>query len=231
MVGRAVVHQVVGVEQGFLDEAAHVVVVGSVEDASSFSAGAHQAAQAQLREMLRDRRRPRTEVVSELVDRVLAMEEGPQDPQPGRVRDHREQLDGAVHLRLRRFSAFLRTHADRRYIAGRSDEARSGRTGRLHTPGGIRYRVVMELPEGTVADVTRRLRRIEGQVRGLQQMLAEGRDCREIVTQLSAANKALEQAGFVIVAAGLTWCLEDPERSAAEGYEVADVQRMFTKLA
>ena len=78
----------------------------------------------------------------------------------------------------------------------------------------------MELPKETVADVTRRLRRIEGQVRGLQQMLADGRDCREVVTQLSAANKALEQAGFVIVAAGLTWCLEDPERSAAEGYEL-----------
>ena len=89
----------------------------------------------------------------------------------------------------------------------------------------------VELPEETVADVIRRLRRIEGQVRGVQQMLADGRDCRDVITQLSAANKALEQAGFVIVAAGLTWCLEDPERSAAEGYELADVQRMFTKLA
>ena len=89
----------------------------------------------------------------------------------------------------------------------------------------------MDLPAETVADVTRRLRRIEGQLRGLQQMLSEGRDCREIVTQLSAANKALEQAGFIIVAAGLTWCLEDPERSAAEGYELADVQKMFTRLA
>jgi DNA-binding FrmR family transcriptional regulator len=89
----------------------------------------------------------------------------------------------------------------------------------------------MELPEETVADVIRRLRRVEGQVRGLQQMLTDGRDCRDIVTQLSAANKAIEQAGFVLVAAGLTWCLEDPERSAAEGYELADVQKMFTKLA
>lgn len=91
--------------------------------------------------------------------------------------------------------------------------------------------VSMDLPDETVADVLRRLRRVEGQVRGIQQMLAEGRDCRDIVTQLSAANKALEQAGFVLVAAGLTWCLEDPERSAAEGYELADVQKMFTKLA
>ena len=89
----------------------------------------------------------------------------------------------------------------------------------------------MDLPEETIADITRRLRRVEGQVRGIQQMLAENRDCRDIVTQLSAANKALEQAGFVLVAAGLTWCLQDPERSAAEGYELADVQKMFTKLA
>ncbi len=89
----------------------------------------------------------------------------------------------------------------------------------------------MELPEDTVADLVRRLRRVEGQVRGVQQMLQERRDCRDIVTQLTAANKALEQAGFVLVAAGLTWCLADPERSAAEGYDLADVQKMFTKLA
>jgi DNA-binding FrmR family transcriptional regulator len=98
-------------------------------------------------------------------------------------------------------------------------------------PQGYLYGGVVELPEETIADITRRLRRVEGQVRGIQQMLAEGRDCRDVVTQLSAANKALEQAGFVLVAAGLTWCLADPERSAAEGYDLADVQKMFTKLA
>lgn len=89
----------------------------------------------------------------------------------------------------------------------------------------------MELPDDTVADVIRRLRRVEGQVRGIQQMLTEGRDCRDVVTQLSAANKALEQAGFTLVAAGLTWCIQEPERSAAEGYDISDVQKMFTKLA
>jgi DNA-binding FrmR family transcriptional regulator len=89
----------------------------------------------------------------------------------------------------------------------------------------------MEFSADTVDDVTKRLRRVEGQVRGIQQMLAEGRDCRDVVTQISAANKALEQAGFVLVAAGLRWCLEDPERSRAEGYDIGDVQKMFTKLA
>lgn len=89
----------------------------------------------------------------------------------------------------------------------------------------------MEIPEATIAELIRRLRRVEGQVRGIQQMLSEGRDCRDVVTQISAANKALGQTGFTLVAAGLTWCLEDLERSAAEGYALADVQKMFTKLA
>jgi DNA-binding FrmR family transcriptional regulator len=89
----------------------------------------------------------------------------------------------------------------------------------------------VELPEDTVKDLSRRLKRVEGQVRAVERMLTDGRDCRDVVTQLSAATKALEQAGFVLIAAGLTWCLEDPERSAAEGYALEDVQKMFTKLA
>jgi DNA-binding FrmR family transcriptional regulator len=93
------------------------------------------------------------------------------------------------------------------------------------TPEGI------ELSDATVADLQLRLRRVEGQVRGLQQMVGDRRDCRELVTQIAAANKALEQVGFLLVSAGLTWCLEDPGRSAGRGYDVADVQKMFLKLA
>lgn len=89
----------------------------------------------------------------------------------------------------------------------------------------------MNIPEETVADLTRRLRRAEGQIRGIQQMLADGRDCRDIVTQMSAASKALDQAGFLLVASGLTWCISHPDESAAEGYAIDDVQRMFMKLA
>jgi DNA-binding FrmR family transcriptional regulator len=89
----------------------------------------------------------------------------------------------------------------------------------------------MDLPETTLADLQRRLRKVEGQVRGIQQMLSDGRDCREVVTQIAAANKALEQTGFLLVSAGLTWCLHDPQRSAAAGYDISDVQKMFLKLA
>ena len=89
----------------------------------------------------------------------------------------------------------------------------------------------MDLPEQTLADLNKRLRRAEGQVRGVQQMLADGRDCRDVVTQLSAVTRALEQAGFLLIAAGLTWCVSNPEQAASEGYQIEDVQKMFLKLA
>lgn len=89
----------------------------------------------------------------------------------------------------------------------------------------------MELPDEVVEDLLKRLRRVEGQVRGVQQMLADGRECRDVITQLTAASKALEQAGFKLVASGLTYCLADPERAAEEGYGIDEVQKMFMKLA
>ena len=89
----------------------------------------------------------------------------------------------------------------------------------------------MQLPEEVVADVRRRLRRVAGQVQGVERMLEEGRECRDVVSQLSAATKALEQAGFRLVAAGLTYCLENPDEAEADGYPIDAVQKMFMKLA
>lgn len=89
----------------------------------------------------------------------------------------------------------------------------------------------MQLPDEVIADVTRRLARVEGQVRGLQRMLDEGRECKDVVIQLSAALRALEQAGFRLVASGLTYCIERPEEAKQSGYDVSDVERMFMKLA
>lgn len=89
----------------------------------------------------------------------------------------------------------------------------------------------MELPERTVDDLVKRLRRVEGQLRGIQQMLVDGRECRDVVTQISAASKALDQAGFKLVASGLTYCVSNPEDAARDGYDIDDVQKMFMKLA
>lgn len=89
----------------------------------------------------------------------------------------------------------------------------------------------MELPEEVIGEVRKRLRRVEGQIRGVERMLEEGRECRDIVTQISAANHALEQAGFRLISAGLTWCVEHPREAAEGGYPLTEVERMFMKLA
>ncbi|MEZ5247676.1 MAG: metal-sensitive transcriptional regulator [Ilumatobacteraceae bacterium] len=89
----------------------------------------------------------------------------------------------------------------------------------------------MELPEDTIADLQRRLRRAEGRCAACSRCSPRGRDCRDIVTQLSAATKALEQTSFLLVAAGLTWCVTDPDRAQREGYSLEDVQKMFLKIA
>ncbi len=62
-------------------------------------------------------------------------------------------------------------------------------------------------------------------------MLDDDRDCRDIVTQLSASTNALQQVGFMLVAEGLTWCVSNPEEAEAEGNTVDDVRKMFLKLA
>jgi len=89
----------------------------------------------------------------------------------------------------------------------------------------------MEFPEEVVDDLRKRLRRAAGQVNAVEKMLAEGRECRDIVTQLSAATRALEQVGFKLIASGLVYCIEHPDEAEASGYPLDEVQRMFTKLA
>jgi DNA-binding FrmR family transcriptional regulator len=88
----------------------------------------------------------------------------------------------------------------------------------------------MQLPDETIADLIRRLRRIEGQVRGIQTMLAEQRECSDVVTQIAAAAKAMEQVGFKLVASGLTYCLTNPEEAAESGYDLDRVEKMFMKI-
>jgi DNA-binding FrmR family transcriptional regulator len=89
----------------------------------------------------------------------------------------------------------------------------------------------VDLPEDVMDDLHKRLRRIAGQVQGIERMLDEGRECRDIVTQISAANRALEQAGFRLVSAGLKYCLADPDAAAADGYPIGEVEKMFMRLA
>lgn len=53
------------------------------------------------------------------------------------------------------------------------------------------------------------LRRIEGQARGAQRMLEEGRPCDEVVRQVSAMRAAVDRFNHRLVASNLRACLED----------------------
>jgi CsoR family transcriptional regulator, copper-sensing transcriptional repressor len=89
----------------------------------------------------------------------------------------------------------------------------------------------MEIPDGVIEDIRRRLHRVSGQLAGIERMLDDGRECKDVVTQISAATRALEQAGFKLVAAGLTYCIAHPDEAEAAGYPLDVVEKMFLKLS
>jgi CsoR family transcriptional regulator, copper-sensing transcriptional repressor len=88
----------------------------------------------------------------------------------------------------------------------------------------------MQLDEGTAADVLARLRRIQGQVGGIIRMVESGRGCREVVQQISAAGRALDQTGFKILASGLRQCVQDEQAAKQAGYSQAELERLFLQL-
>jgi DNA-binding FrmR family transcriptional regulator len=89
----------------------------------------------------------------------------------------------------------------------------------------------MEIPDDVIEDIRRRLHRVSGQLAGIERMLDDGRECKDVVTQISAATRALEQAGFKLVAAGLTYCITHPDEAEAAGYPLDVVEKMFLKLS
>ena len=93
------------------------------------------------------------------------------------------------------------------------------------------YDESMELDEQVLADLQKRLRRVEGQIRGIQGMIDDGRECSDVVTQFAAAMKAIEQAGFKYFAATLAQCALDPDRAAANGYSPEKLEKLFLQLA
>jgi DNA-binding FrmR family transcriptional regulator len=81
----------------------------------------------------------------------------------------------------------------------------------------------VDVDSQTMADVIKRLRRAQGQIGGVIKMIEEGRACADVVTQLAAASRALDRAGFKIIATGLRQC--------ADGDDTAQLERLFLSLA
>jgi DNA-binding FrmR family transcriptional regulator len=87
----------------------------------------------------------------------------------------------------------------------------------------------MQLDPAEMGKVVNRLRRAQGQLAGVLRMLEEGRDCQDIVTQLAAVSRALDRAGFAIIATGLRQCLT--ESNGQETLDSKELEKLFLSLA
>lgn len=81
---------------------------------------------------------------------------------------------------------------------------------------------------GDLNSVVNRLKRAQGQIGGVIRLIEEGRDCRDIITQLAAVNRALDKAGFAILSSGLRECLTNPEGQPGDQ---AAIEKLFLTLA
>ncbi|MEU2110739.1 metal-sensitive transcriptional regulator [Streptomyces sp. NPDC019507] len=88
---------------------------------------------------------------------------------------------------------------------------------------------MVQLPADQVRSAANRLKRAQGQLAGVVRMLEEGRDCEDVVTQLAAVNRALDRAGFAIIASGLKECLS--QEGGADGLDTQKMEKLFLSLS
>ncbi len=88
---------------------------------------------------------------------------------------------------------------------------------------------MVDLKPEDMTPVINRLRRAQGQLGGVLKMIDEGRDCQDVVTQLAAVSRALDRAGFAIIATGLKQCLI--ESNGADTIDTKTMEKLFLSLA
>lgn len=86
----------------------------------------------------------------------------------------------------------------------------------------------MDLDPTELTSVINRIKRAQGQLGGVLRMIEEGRSCEDTVTQLAAVSKALDRAGFAIIAAGLQRCIAE---SGVDGVDAKRMEQLFLSLA
>lgn len=80
-------------------------------------------------------------------------------------------------------------------------------------------------------EVLSRLRRAQGQLTGVIAMIEQGRDCKDVVTQLAAVSRALDRAGFKIVASGMRHCITSNQAGTPPRLSEDELEKLFLSLA
>ena len=80
--------------------------------------------------------------------------------------------------------------------------------------------------------ILNRLKRAQGQLTAVIAAVETGKDCRSVVTQLSAVTSALDKAGFAIIAHAMQECLaEDVDNRDESKPTVSELEKLFMSLA
>jgi DNA-binding FrmR family transcriptional regulator len=85
----------------------------------------------------------------------------------------------------------------------------------------------VQLDSTELTPVVNRLKRAQGQLAAVTRLLEEGKDCKDIVTQLAAVSKALDRAGFAIIASGLEQCIVREDTTL----DKKELEKLFLSLA
>lgn len=89
----------------------------------------------------------------------------------------------------------------------------------------------MQVDPSVAHDVATRLRRVRGQLDGVIAMIEDGRGCADVVTQIAAASRALDRAGFKVVASGLVQCAAAEDRGEKPELSRPELEKLFLSLA
>lgn len=79
--------------------------------------------------------------------------------------------------------------------------------------------------------IVNRLRRAQGQLAAVIAMVEAGRDCRDVVTQLSAVSSALDRAGFAIIASAMRECMSEDGTDDDGKPKVEELEKLFLSLS
>ncbi len=90
------------------------------------------------------------------------------------------------------------------------------------------YHGAMDIEPAVSRDIITRLKRARGQIDGIIAMIEDDRPCVDVVTQLAAVSKALDRAGFKVVATGLRQCIVEGENAPMTEEQL---EKLFLSLA
>ena len=88
----------------------------------------------------------------------------------------------------------------------------------------------IHLSDEEMTKLANRLRRAQGQIGGVLRMIEEGRECQDIVMQLAAVRRAVDRAGFSIIATGLKQCVTEAHERGDDDVDTALMEKLFISL-